>query len=288
MKNAGGNTMIRIADGVYVEPRFKEGNVGLIEADGSLILVDLPVRSRDLSFWMQQVAEVGHHKPIAYIINTDHHPLRIMPNALVEYPKIASRAAWEELASPRASYRQLFKDTYKRYYGKEAPDSLAPFMPTLAFAKRMTLHRDGRQIRLVALGGATAASLVVHLPKERVLFVGALAVNGTHPNLALALSSRWLEALTYLRRLAVDVIVPGYGEPGGKEILDANSEYIRRVRSLVRRLCDAGKSRSDVSRLVGEVLPLMPVPAPLREEIKGAIKAGLGRIYDELKAGEES
>ncbi|RLC82607.1 MAG: hypothetical protein DRI61_01810 [Chloroflexi bacterium] len=276
--------MIRVAEGVYVETRFKGGNVGLIDTEEGLLLVDIPPNPADVKLWQHQVMEVGN-KPILYAINTDDHPLRVMSNNLLKVPKIAHQAVWEDLATPKAPYRQIFREFYKAYRDQEPPDNFGDLMPAMAFSRRMSLYKGRRLIRLIALGGTTPASIVVHIPGEKLLFTGALVVTNTHPDLCMADSAQWLEALAYIKKLSVKLIIPGSGNPCGKEAVDKVAEYIRKARAAVKDIYKAGKSRSEVAKLVNDFLPLFPVSPQSENEIKALIKTGLSHIYDEFKAG---
>ena len=75
------------------------------------------------------------------------------------------------------------------------------------------------------------------------VFAGDVAYNGMHAYLADGRTTEWLAALD---RLATDldddaVLYVGHGEPGGKELLRAQREYVETFLDAVSR---GGRSRS--------------------------------------------
>ena len=102
--------------------------------------------------------------------------------------------------------------------------------------------------------------------------------------MAQAISKDWLDGLTYLRKLTSDKIVPGHGPVCGRDATERVSDYIRTLRSRVRQLQRAGRSKTEAaSTLVGEMVPWFPIPSERKPKIEAQIKAGIGRVYDELR-----
>jgi glyoxylase-like metal-dependent hydrolase (beta-lactamase superfamily II) len=79
------------------------------------------------------------------------------------------------------------------------------------------------------VGGHTEASTVTYLPSEKTLFAGNFVVANRPPFLSQSNTKQWLQALTYLRRLRNDVLVPGHSELCGKEATETMSEFLRLV-----------------------------------------------------------
>ncbi|NLE76259.1 MAG: hypothetical protein GX605_05850, partial [Chloroflexi bacterium] len=120
---------------------------------------------------------------------------------------------------------------------------------------------------------------------ERVLFAGDCFVNGYHPYMAQANTRDWLKALRLIRQMPLDVIVPGHGPLSTKENTRVQSDYIRTARRKIRLQMQAGKSKAEATTpLVDELLPLFSKPTGRRDRLQSKIRAGLGKIYDDLRA----
>jgi cyclase len=86
-------------------------------------------------------------------------------------------------------------------------------LPTITVTDRLTLERGERIIDILHLGGGhTAADLVVHLPRERIVATGDLVVFPVplvgDPQSHIA---EWAATLRRLRSLNAAILVPGHG-----------------------------------------------------------------------------
>jgi glyoxylase-like metal-dependent hydrolase (beta-lactamase superfamily II) len=137
--------------------------------------------------------------------------------------------------------------------------------------------------------GPTLGNVWVHLPEQRILFVGDSIVTGQHPYISSPCTKNWLDNLTVLRRsrFPADTIVPGRGPIVDKSATEPLSNYLRLVRRRVQSLYRAGRPRADTSALVPELLDLFPYHESELENIQRRIKVGLDRIYEEFKTNDK-
>jgi len=278
------NLMEQIAHGIYVETGYKGANVGLVLTREGGICIDTPMIPEEALRWAQQVQKLTHGR-ILYVINTDHHRGHVLGNRYFPAPVIAHELAWKEMKSYGDNFRQRLMDSFKKEPAIAAQFAdLRIIVPEVTFTDRLTLERGGRTVRIIHIGGHTPATSAVYIPDEKVLFAGDSVWVDQHPYMAQANSKDWLDGLTYLRKLAPDKIVPGHGPVCGRDATDRVSDYIRTLRSRVRQLQRAGRSKTEVaSTLVGELVPWFPIPPDRRPKLEAQIKAGIGRVYDELK-----
>jgi glyoxylase-like metal-dependent hydrolase (beta-lactamase superfamily II) len=126
---------------------------------------------------------------------------------------------------------------------------------------------------------------MVYVPQENLIFTGDVVFCGVHPTMMQAETKQWLSALTALRKMAVDVIIPGHGNTCTKEATHALSDYIRDMRAMVRRSFQAGRSKSETSSVViPELMDAFRYPESERDQIRMRVKGGSDRIYDEYRA----
>ena len=106
--------------------------------------------------------------------------------------------------------------------------------------------------------------------------------------MAQANSKQWLEALSFIRKLNPQIIVPGHGPLTTPDTTIPLSEYIRYVRRQVRARIRRGYSKQETaSSLVKSLVPMFPVPSDRRGKIESQIKQGINRIYNEYKKGPD-
>ncbi|HJS73792.1 MAG TPA: MBL fold metallo-hydrolase [Vicinamibacteria bacterium] len=125
-----------------------------------------------------------------------------------------------------------------------------PPPPTELVESEKTLSLGGREIRILFLGRAhTGGDLLVHLPKERILFMSEAYLNRIFPAMRSAYPSEWIEMIARAQAMDIDRYVPGHGFVESPEILEEELETFRRaiasVVAEVRRLHSLGLSPSD-------------------------------------------
>ncbi len=146
----------------------------------------------------------------------------------------------------------------------------------------MTLHLDKLEVQILYLEGHTPASLGVYLPGARILFSGDNVTNGEHPAAQHANSLAWLETLQRIKEMDIDVIVPGTGEPGGKELIDPLYQYLAEMRRRILELFMQGASRRECVEKVG-MLDHFPIPRGQESEVKLRRRHSIERVYTEIR-----
>jgi len=274
--------MQEIAPGVFVETGYQGANVGFVVTDEGVVLIDTPMLPSQARHWRQQIA-LTTEQPVVYVFNTDYHRGHILGNQFFPAPVIAHDAAWEQMKGYSDAFRQQCIDLWQELDPEGSFERPEIILPELTFTRRIVLHRGQRTMHLIHMGGHTPATSILYLPEEGIAFTGDLVFNNILPSLRHANTKQWLEALTALRKMRVDVIVPGHGEICGKEATQRLSEFIREVRAQVRQLYKAGRSKSEVSSKLTYLLDFFPAVGGEREKLRQRFKAGIDRVYDEMK-----
>jgi glyoxylase-like metal-dependent hydrolase (beta-lactamase superfamily II) len=128
--------------------------------------------------------------------------------------------------------------------------SPAPPPPTELVDSEKTLTLGGREIRILFLGRAhTGGDLLVHLPKEKILFMSEAYLNRIFPAMRSAYPSEWIEMIARAQAMDIDLYVPGHGFVESPAILEEELETFRKaivqVIAEVRRLHSLGLSADD-------------------------------------------
>jgi cyclase len=160
-----------------------------------------------------------------------------------------------------------------------------PPPPTELVESENTLSLGGREIRILFLGRAhTGGDLLVHLPKEKILFMSEAYLNRIFPAMRSAYPSEWVEMIARAQAMDIDRYVPGHGFVESPEILEEELETFRRaivsVVAEARRLHSLGLSpddalaRADFGELESWSLYQSQAPIAIRkvyEEIEGKL-----------------
>ncbi len=280
--------MIReIAPKVFVETELHGANVAFIATGEGVILIDTPMLPTEARRWLAEI-ERRTKQRVLYIVNTDHHRAHVIGNQHFPTAKvIAHENAWKEMKSYGDSFRTRLLNMYRDRIPEaveEWKQSLEIVKPQITFVNRTILYRGDKEIHLIPVGGHTPATTVVYMPNEKILFAGDVVVTNRPPFLSQGDTKEWLQALTYLRKLRYDVLVPGHGELTGKQATEKMSEFLRMVRRQVRSAYRAGMSKADTSRSLSHLIHYWPIPPFEKPKADRRFKSSLGRVWNEMRA----
>jgi cyclase len=165
---------------------------------------------------------------------------------------------------------------------KEMLNNLDIVLPQITFSKELTLHLGDRTLKLTSVGGHSPASIMVHVPEDRVLFAGDNVVTGQLPFTAHCQFGPWIEVLNHIIGMEIDTIIPGHGEVCGKETVRKICKYFETMRGQVRNLLSAGANKEEVVQSVylNNCLPV----APSREVVEQAA-LDVSLMVDQIEQG---
>lgn len=207
---------------------FVTTDEGVLVADGQ----GSPEETRRL---VETIAGITD-QPVAHVVIGSDHGDHTAGNS--EFPASArfyahptSRAALE--AAARSPDRSA-----------DAPPVV---VPDEIVETRRTLTLGGTEVRILFLGRAhTGGDLVVHLPKERVLFMSETYLHRVFPAMRSAFPSEWATMIEAAQAIDADYYVPGHGFVDSPSVLKTELEVFRRaVRQVIEeatRLHAAGLS----------------------------------------------
>ena len=135
-------------------------------------------------------------------------------------------------------------------------DTLPLLPPRLAnIVTRDILEFTGTKprARFIPLGGHTPGDALLHLPDDRILFLGDLLFVQAHPYFTDGNPNELCQTAAYIKELQADVLVPGHGPLGRVEDVDAMLGYFYEMQELVRHARQAGVSQ--------DVIAKGPIPA---------------------------
>jgi glyoxylase-like metal-dependent hydrolase (beta-lactamase superfamily II) len=259
-----------------------ESNAGFVVCANQVVVIDAQSNDTTTS---RVLAAIRRHtdKPVRYVINTHWHDDHIVGNriyrdAFASVQFIAHREALSYLpiqgkknrddfhrAIPGAiesfrhtlhsgkplseeQRRSLESDIRLGEGYRSVPDDFVAILPDVPVQDRFAIREAGCAIDVLALGNAhTTGDLVVHLPKQSIVFTGDML--GWPVPLVGGEQSRvreWGATLTKVRDLHAAVIVPGHGP------LMRDNEHLDRVITLMttiaKRVDAAGGESLEAAR----------------------------------------
>ena len=154
---------------------------------------------------------------------------------------------------------------------------IAPKTPTLVFETRVRLPW-APEVVVAELGGHAEGSTVVYVPSAKVLFTGDLVFRGRAAWVGGIRPERWIAALRVLESWDVDVVVPGHGPVGGREILAEQRAWLECFLARARELRTEGVPARQATTILGDEFGFTERQ---RENLFFGLRRRLGLRHDE-------
>lgn len=229
----------------YVQPdgSWWINNTGFLGGQRTVLSIDTCSTERRTKAYLSAVEHAVGRAPTA-LVNTHHHGDHTNGNCFLPFATVIGHRECRE---------EMLRTGILRPDGLFEPvewGQLTPAPPFVTFESQLDVHVDDLKVELFHPTAAahTTNDVVAWIPERRVLFSGDLLFNGGTPFVVMGSVAGSLEALTRLRQLEPEVIVPGHGEPGGMEMLDVGERYLRWVDEKAREAVAAGLTPLEAAR----------------------------------------
>lgn len=281
--DAQSNTVKQIEPGVWFRQDDQGCNNIIIEMKDYLIVVDANFPS-DARGALADTKKVSS-KPVKYVFDTHHHGDHAYGNAV-----------WTQAGAVTIAY-QAVAEEMKRYEparwqaaGKERKDVAdlhlnAPEPPKQTFTDTPHVMTDGtRRVEFRFFGWAhTRGDGFVYLPKEKVLCTGDAVANGPYNYTADGNIGNWPKVIEGALKLDVTHVLPGHGEPGGKEVLTGQRDFMIELRTAAQTAVASGKKLGDLVKTEnGKKIASVELPASVKHWVGGDFADQFTDAYNEV------
>jgi glyoxylase-like metal-dependent hydrolase (beta-lactamase superfamily II) len=233
---------------VQAEGGFCVANAGIIAGPSApATVIDalfLPEMTRALLDEVHRVSAAS----IGRLINTHHHVDHTLGNGLFprEAEVLAHARAKAEMQRVGLGVLPLIERMAPQFAGKL--DGIEERLPDATFdGEAIEIVAGGKRMRLLHLGtGHTRGDVLVHLPDERILFLGDVGFFLVTPMAFEGHVGNWIRICErILDEVEADVLVPGHGPVGAKGELRVFRDYLHLVYDGSRRAYDAGATEQE-------------------------------------------
>ena len=196
---------------------FTTNSLIVVTSDGVLV-ADGQMRQDQVKRMIADIAIITT-QPIKYVVVCSDHLDHIagngaFPNGVTFIAHPTSKATIEEAVKSR-------------------PKAPRIPIPTEMVPDKRILKMGNTEIHLLHLGRAhTGGDLLVHLPREGILFTGEVSFNRVYPSIGSTMSGRpvqWLETVKRIESMNVPIPVPGHGFIDSPQVLREEFVNMRRV-----------------------------------------------------------
>lgn len=226
--------MKQVTQRVFAETGIRGCNPGYVVTSDGVVIIDTPQLP---TYAVNMRKEAEAKGPIRYIINTEHHVDHIFGNYyfagtgivvahigvyerfMTVTPELNPyRYAKEAIPSDDPAGEAIFPDeaTYFAHCNK----------PSITFDGNLTLRVGQHTFELLHTPGHTPGQIAVYVPEEKVLFVGDTIFNQCQTWHYASDIELWIKTLERLKKLDVELIIPGHGPICTKQALDEQKAFL--------------------------------------------------------------
>lgn len=198
-------------------------NAGFVVGNGETIIIDAGYNSEGAQTIYHYALAVAPQNAITKVINLEEHYDHILGNGyfiengvkIVAHEKV--KVTEDELNKFLHDSNESieYERRRKNNEGYIFHDGVRAFQPDIKITEDTSFRIDDLEIQIILAPGHTETNLMVHVEKDKVLYVGDTIYSRYLPTLAFGnrqLWSKWLEALDVMEKLNPDIVVPGHGE----------------------------------------------------------------------------
>jgi len=239
----------QLAPGIYAYIQSKAtwywSNAGFIVGNDYVVVVDSLTTVGLTQRFKDEISKITD-RPIRYLINTHHHGDHTWGDHVFAGATIISHDyCRREVTEAAIVDPNLLNTIFPEFDFR----GIAVTPADITFDKRLTLHMDGREIRLLHFGpGHTVDDIIVHLPQEGIIFAGDFIFLYSTPLGAEGSFAGWIKNLDAMANLGARTYVPGHGPVCGAEGLTQCRDYLLLVRSEARKRFDRGMTVDEAAR----------------------------------------
>ncbi len=233
---------IPVADGVFMLIG-SGGNIGLsVGEDGAMLIDD---QYAPLTDKIKAAVRAQTDRPIRFVINTHWHGDHTGGNE--HMGETGAIIVAHENVRKRMSTEQFLKA-----FNTRTPPSPPGALPVVTFTDAVTFHWNGDDIRVFHVAPAhTDGDAVIHFQKANVIHAGDTFFNGMYPFIDTSTGGSLDGMIAAADRILARAddetkIIPGHGPLANKADLITFRDMLATVRTRIRELIEAGKTRDEV------------------------------------------
>ena len=236
--------------GMVTVSMFVVGRDGVLLVDGQAD----PVKTQGLLDAINKTAR----KPVKwYVVGSDHGDHTggnvVLPSGITWIVHPSSRAQMErDAANAKAANEKAAKSAEAG--SKPAPAPRVVVVPPAAMSgDTQVVDLGNMEAHVLFLGRAhTGGDLMVHLPKQKILFMSEAYLNRVFPAMRSGYPSEWVKVLDRALAMDVDIYVPGHGfveeAKASREELVEYQTALKYVIGEVQRLHKLGLSADEARK----------------------------------------
>lgn len=272
--------MDAIANNVYLEDRYLGVTLGVITQPRGLIQIDAPPSPEDGRAWRASLMGMGNG-PERILVNLDAHPDRTLGVRAMDCTVIAHEKTAQAFRNRPTTFKAQGDETGANWESIPGLGSVRWAPPEISFVDTMTIHWGETPILLESRPGPSAGAIWVHLPEEKIVFIGDAVIKGQPPFLANADLPQWIETLKLLQESEFKgyTIISGRGGVVNQQVIRSQIEILKRIHDKIDKLGKKKPAVPATDKLADQIVKDFKAPAARQRQHLQRLKYGLHHYY---------
>jgi len=249
----------RLAEDVYAflqPPLIWYSSAGVVVGDRDVIVVDSLTNAAMTEALLSEIRGVTH-KPIRFLINTHSHVDHVYTNHLFPEATVVSTRLCREHTAANRQAQAKHEALFARLFPEVDFEGGRYTLQDMTFSGTLTFHQGEREVRVLELGvGHSESDVVVHLPREKIVFCGDLFMKDMPPLPGKGHVTQTIANYEAIEALEADIYVAGHGDPGTLADVRAQRMQLGGQLRRARECFDRGLSYdAALKAVVGDATP---------------------------------
>jgi glyoxylase-like metal-dependent hydrolase (beta-lactamase superfamily II) len=268
--------MQEIVKNIYIEDQYPGVTLGVIVTPRGLIQIDAPPSPEDARSWRAALMSLGGGME-RVLVNMDAHPDRTLGARSMDCTVIAHEKIAQIFRTRPGTFKAQGEETGADWEAIPGLGSVRWAPPEISFSSQMSLHWGSSPVLLEHRPGPSNGSIWVHLPEEKVIFIGDSVLKNQPPFLAGSNLKAWLESLNMLQ----DAAYKGYtfiSSRGGVVTTSAIKSQYDLLKNIHDKL-DKGAAKkpnpATIEKMIVSLMTWFKAPAARQKQFAQRLRYGL-------------
>ncbi|MFM8370244.1 MAG: MBL fold metallo-hydrolase [Chloroflexota bacterium] len=268
--------MQEITKNIFIEDQFLGVTLGVIVTPRGLIQIDAPPSPEDARSWRASLMNLGGGID-RLLINMDAHPDRTLGARAMDCTVVAHEKTAYIFRTRPSTFKAQGEETGADWESIPGLGSVRWAPPEISFVDQMTLHWGSSPVMLEHRPGPSNGSIWVHMPEEKVIFVGDMVMKNQPPFLAGSNLKAWLESLDLLLESDYKgyTFISSRGGVVNTSVIKAQYDFLKHVHDKLNKSTSKKPNPAAVEKLVTSLLTWFKAPSARQKQFAQRLRYGL-------------
>lgn len=268
--------MQEIVKNIFIDDQYPGVTLGVIVTTRGLIQIDAPPSPEDARSWRASLMGLGGGLE-RVLVNMDAHPDRTLGARAMDCIVIAHEKTSSIFRTRPGTFKAQGEETGADWESIPGLGSVRWALPEISFSEQMALHWGSSPVLLEHHAGPASGSIWVHLPQEKILFVGDTVLKNQPPFLAGSNLKSWLDSLNEL----LDSTYKGYtfiSSRGGvvhATTIKNQYDFLKQASDKLNKITTKKPNPATVEKMVASLLTWFKAPAARHKQFAQRLRYGL-------------